>query len=145
MPRDIINIGADLDLHLKKTRIRVEGQVREAVTEAHRIAASGTPVDTGEARSNWRGVEGSLGTPRVIPPYSPGKKLGIAETANLEASSKQCKKAVKNWKPFDENPFHIFNVWPLIVDLNAGSISKQGRRFYERALSALSTRLKNLK
>jgi hypothetical protein len=45
----------------------------------------GTPVDKGDARSNWRV---SLGNPTsaVIPAYVPGKKLGIGERQNARAA-----------------------------------------------------------
>lgn len=48
----------------------------------------GTPVDKGDARSNWRV---SLGNPTrsIIPAYSPGKHLGIGERQNARATIQQ--------------------------------------------------------
>ena len=45
----------------------------------------GTPVDAGDARSNWRV---SLGNPTksVIPAFAPGKNLGIGERRNARAA-----------------------------------------------------------
>lgn len=52
---------------------------------ALRALVTTTPVDTGNARSNWRvGIGAS--TSAEIPPYAPGKKLGIGETANAGAA-----------------------------------------------------------
>lgn len=58
---------------------------RKAAFAALKVAASGTPVDKGVARSNWRISIGAR-TFAVIPAYAPGKNLGIDETANLRAT-----------------------------------------------------------
>lgn len=44
-----------------------------------------TPVDTGQARSNWR-VSLVNRTFSVIPPYVPGRHLGIGERGNASAA-----------------------------------------------------------
>ena len=59
--------------------------IRRAAFAALKAAASGTPVDKGVARSNWRLSVGAR-TFAVIPAYSPGNKLGIGERANLNAT-----------------------------------------------------------
>ncbi len=58
--------------------------IRRAAFAALKVAASGTPVDKGVARSNWRLSIGAR-TFAVIPAYSPGKNLGIGERNNLNA------------------------------------------------------------
>ena len=50
--------------------------IRRAAFASLKVAASGTPVDKGVARSNWRLSIGAR-TFSVIPAYSPGHKLGI--------------------------------------------------------------------
>lgn len=52
---------------------------------ALRALVLATPVDTGNARSNWRVGIGAP-TRAEIEPYSPGKKLGIGERANANAA-----------------------------------------------------------
>ena len=59
--------------------------IRRAAFASLKVAASGTPVDKGVARSNWRVSLGSR-TFSVIPAHSPGHKLGIGERANLNAT-----------------------------------------------------------
>lgn len=59
--------------------------IRRGAFAALKVAASGTPVDKGVARSNWRISLGAR-TFSVIPAYSPGHKLGIDERANLNAT-----------------------------------------------------------
>lgn len=59
--------------------------VQRVAKRALRSLVEGTPVDEGEARSNWRV---SLGNPtrNVIPAFSRGKHLGIGERANARAA-----------------------------------------------------------
>lgn len=52
---------------------------------ALRALVLATPVDTGNARSNWRVGVGAP-TRAEIEPYAPGKKLGIGERANANAA-----------------------------------------------------------
>lgn len=58
---------------------------RKVARTALRSLVLGTPVDKGVARSNWRVSLGAR-TFKVIPAYSPGKRLGIGERANARAA-----------------------------------------------------------
>lgn len=59
--------------------------VKRAAKRALKVLITGTRVDTGLARSNWRVSLGGQ-TRSVIPPYNPGKKQGIGEAANRRAA-----------------------------------------------------------
>lgn len=110
---------------------KVNKSMKEIVVKTHYVIASGTPVDTGQARSNWRASSAALVPTNVIQPYAPGKKLGLQETGNLAASQAQVRRAVRPWRARSGKPLHLFNNWPLITELNNGSISAQGRNFIE--------------
>lgn len=76
--------------------VRIGERVEKAAQDAQRRVALaidqavvlGTPVDTGRARSNWR-VSINQPVPEEIPPYVPGSKLGLGETANASAAIEQ--------------------------------------------------------
>jgi hypothetical protein len=79
-----------------------------------------TKVDTGKARSNWRA---SISAPAsgTIPPYSPGNKLGIGETANAGAAKAQQKQAISRFDASKHTSIFITNNVPYIGALNDGS------------------------
>lgn len=142
---DLSSLNLRLNRRVNKMEDRVNRNVRDAVVGAHRVIASGTPVDTGQARSNWRGFSGLNAPSNVIEPYAPGEKLGISETANLEAANAQVRRAAMNWKPSSGKRFLIFNNWPLISDLNAGTISKQGSFFIEAGIAFWGSRIRAIR
>lgn len=67
---------------LENNSVRLTQRVAKT---ALRELVYGTPVDTGETRSNWR-VSLVNRTFALIPPYSPGRHLGIGESANARAA-----------------------------------------------------------
>lgn len=79
-----------------------------------------TRVDTGTARSNWRAT---LGAPAVgvIPPYSPGNKLGQGETANAGAAKAQQQQVISAFNIDNEAVIFITNNVPYIEKLNNGT------------------------
>jgi hypothetical protein len=97
------------------------------------VAASvidNTPVDTGEARSNW---QTSVGSPAAIPrgPYAPGSK-GSTGAANSAAAKAQNVAAVAAAGPGDS--IHIVNTAKHIAKLNAGSSLQAPAGFVEKAV-----------
>ena len=92
--------------------------IRRAAFAALKVAASGTPVDKGVARSNWRISIGAR-TFSVIPAYSPGNKLGIGERANLNAVLAAGRAKLLGLK-LGQSVILTNNV-DYIDDLNAGS------------------------
>jgi len=123
----------------------VDTYSRKIVREGANTAIMGTPVDTGEARSNWRGSP-SKNPPRgQIPAYAPGGKLGINETANAGIASSAINATLSSrWVPSSGKPFVLFNNWKLIEDLNSGTVSEQGSHFVERAYLHMVSSVRSL-
>ena len=133
MPQDLSLLPQRLDHCEKQIRVIFNRELKNAISETHYLIASGTPVDTGEARSNWRGNNTIVPT-GMIPPHAPGEKLGISETSNLNAASIQVRGALNFWPPLSGSTFYVFNNWRLIIPLNNGTISKQGSHFFDRGV-----------
>lgn len=122
-----------LDKRFKQFEKNVDTRGRNIALGAHVAAASGTPADTGEARSNWRMTAAAVPPSGQIPAYAPGKHLGINETQNLAVAVAQGKRVAARWKASQGKPIHLFNNWSQIERLNSGEISQQGSHFVERA------------
>jgi len=110
-----------------------------------------TPVDTGLARSNWRATI-SAPASGVIPPYSPGNKLGIGESANASAAKAQQKQAIEQFNVAKHDSIFITNNVPYIVALNNGSpihapslMVEQGLQTGRAILQAKSSRVLDTK
>ena len=100
----------------------------------------GTPVDEGDARSNWRV---SLGNPTrsVIPAYSPGKKLGIGERANARATIaagfaviNRLKVGAKRGTGQAGTAVFITNAIPYLDRLRSGSSKQQPNDWVQIAM-----------
>lgn len=91
----------------------------------------GTPVDTGQARSNW------LPSHRVpmngtIAPYAPGRHLGISETTNADRAMDRVRSAVAA-RPLGET-FYLSNNVEYIEDLNQGTSRQAPTMFVQLAI-----------
>lgn len=104
--------------------------VRKIALAADQAVVSGTPVDTGRARSNWIVQKGS---PRdgVIDPYVEGES-GSTGAANVQAALNQGEKVIRSYKYGDE--IHITNNLPYIQELNDGSSAQASENFVEEAV-----------
>ncbi len=117
--------------------------IRRAAFAALKVVASGTPVDKGVARSNWRLSIGAR-TFAVIPAYSPGKNLGIGERGNLNAVLSAGRAKLLELKL--GQAVILTNNVDYIDDLNAGSSGQSSGGFIETAgaaarISIASTRI----
>lgn len=133
MVETLATLSTRLSRRVDKFESKVDKRTKFIVGETVMTAAEGTPVDSGEARSNWR-ISAAVKTPgMIIPPYVPGEKLGINETANLAGVRAHANRVLALWKPAKDRPIAIFNNWDHIERLNSGEISQQGSHFIERA------------
>ena len=111
---------------------------REAAKEALRELILVTPVDTGEARSNWRVA---LGDPPggIIPPYAPGEHLGINERANASAA------IGAGFAAIDSSPdgadLVIFNNTRQIFFLDQGTSEQAPANFFLKAIKTAQRRI----
>lgn len=122
-----MSTGADFKLRitLRATEMEksVEKVVRKTALTIDQLLVKATPVDTGQAKSNWLV---SLDHPRreTISPYSPGK-AGRTKRANESAAIQQGKAAVANYKSGVNSEIWIANNLPYIGLLNTGTHSTQ--------------------
>lgn len=113
----------------------LDRKARAAHRAGKEVAVRATRVDTGAARSNWIT---SLGTPsnRVIPPYAPGKGLGIGEVANAEGAISQGQREVTRFRARLHGSIFITNSVPYIGKLNNGTSRRAGDMMLERGAQA---------
>lgn len=97
--------------------------VRATAKKALKTLVKMTPVDTGLTRSNWR-VSITARTYAVIPPYSPGKKLGLDESANRRAAISAGYDVIDRLRPGQgkslENSLYITNNTQYIGYIHKG-------------------------
>jgi len=113
LPRRMNNLGGTITKGVTKLVQDVAKGIGATVVDT-------TPVDTGLARSNWRATI-SAPASGTIPPYSPGNKLGIGESANAAAAKAQQKQAIERFDVTKHTSIFITNNVPYIGALNDGS------------------------
>lgn len=137
--------------NIRKTGSRIENNskvlVQRVAKTALRELVDGTPVDTGEARSNWRV---SLGNPTraVIPPHAKGKKLGIGERANARAAIRagisvinRLKVGAKFGSGEAGSALFITNAIPFLSRLREGYSAQQPNDWVADALDKARTEI----
>jgi len=115
--RNLNRTVRDLDARIERFTQRVCEQISQDVI-------STTPVDTGQARSNWIAT---LGTPtsRTIPTYGAGSAVSQAVAAARVVTSR-----FRNG-----GTFYLQNNLDYIEDLNRGKSRQQPAGYIERAIS----------
>jgi hypothetical protein len=106
---------------------KLGGTITKGVTKLAQDVAKGigatvvdtTRVDTGLARSNWRATI-SAPASGIIPPFSPGNKLGMSETANAGAAKAFQKQHIERFDASKHVSIFITNNVPYIGILNNG-------------------------
>ena len=105
---------------------------RKVAIAVDREAIFSTPVDTGNARSNWIIT---IGTPtsKERKPFFPGARLGLNENANGQAALNAGLAALA--KPVGPGvEIYIQNNVPYIETLNSGSSAQAPAQFVQIAL-----------
>ena len=123
--RDTLETAGKVGFAIAKVIRDCSGAVVEEVVRA-------TPVDTGEARSNWIA---SIGAPtdETRPPFAPGHKLGLEETENADRAIEEAKKVLSGVKRSND-VVYIQNNLPYIEVLNGGSSEQAPPLFIETAV-----------
>jgi hypothetical protein len=111
---------------------RATAMTRNLALDIHGALVDATPVDTGEARSNWQlSLGGAKGT--VIPAYAPGKNLGRSEKENAALAKAAAKATVRGYRGVGR--IVIENNVEHIEYLNQGSSPQAGAGFVERTVA----------
>lgn len=120
--------------------------VKRAIKAALKAVVRATPVDTGEARSNWRVGVGAP-TRGVIPPYAPGKKLGLSETGNASAAIAAGIARINTVKNtgFLKTALYLSNHTRHISILNTGHSGQASEGFIERAFAAAKLEIRRFR
>lgn len=113
-----------------------DAKIKTALAAA-RAVIQWTPVDTGQARSNWLPKIGSPPTHTRLP-HAPGSHLGRGESANAGAAMARVTAVFGAAKP--GQPLYLKNNLPYIGRLNAGHSRQSPAGFVTIALNeALAT------
>lgn len=139
MASNLLQFGRNMN----RTADRLPRAVSAIVTAVGRAVSfnviDGTPVDTGEARSNWLPslgvpIRGTIAPYTPYPKYSRGNGRGIGETANASAAKARVEGALKARQP--GQTFIIQNNVEHIGELNRGSSTQAPGLFVELAVQA---------
>ena len=103
---------------------------RKVALAADQAVVSGTPVDTGRARSNWFAAIGGPAS-SVIDAYAPGESGGT-EAANTQAALNQAEAVISGYNSGQE--IHLTNNLPYIQRLNDGYSAQAPANFVEQAV-----------
>lgn len=108
-----------------------DASVREIILSVTEEEARSTPVDTGEARSNWL-----INQPNhQIPPHAPGRKLGRSEQANLRLTVVSAQSVVDKLANFEDGKVTtLSNAVDYMEKLVKGTSKQAGADFDEVAL-----------
>ncbi len=114
----------------RRVREEAEAITRKVALAADQAVVSGTPVDTGRARSNWIVA---LGEPSstVIEAYVPGEG-GNTAASNTQAALDQGARVIRSYRTGQE--IHITNNLPYIQRLNEGYSAQAPANFVEQAV-----------
>lgn len=131
-----------LSAELKQLSIRISGDldkvVRQVALAIDQAVVVATPVDTGQARSNWLV---SVGQPRTdtIPAYDPGV-LGSSSGPNTTQALDQGRNVISS--AASGATIYISNNLPYIGRLNQGYSRQAPAGYIERAVEAASNAVK---
>jgi hypothetical protein len=103
----------------KKIDTNFDRLVQRSALAGGKEAVRATRVDTGKARSNWI-ANINAPNPTVRPPYSPGNRLGMGETANAAAAVGAMKTVISTFNASTANSIFISNFVDYIGILNDG-------------------------
>lgn len=104
--------------------------LRKVALAADQAVVSGTPVDTGRARSNWIAQIDSP-VQEEIEPYVPGER-GSTKAQNTQAALDQAEAIISGYKYGDE--IHLANNTAYLPDLNDGSSAQAPANFIEEGV-----------
>lgn len=137
------NNFAQFGRNINRTADRLPRAVAAVVTAVGKAVSYNvidrTPVDTGEARSNWLPslgvpIRGTIAPYTPYPKYSHGNGRGTGETANASAAKARVDGALKARQP--GQTFIIQNNVDHIGELNSGSSKQAPALFVELAVQA---------
>ena len=108
-------------------------KIQAASKAAHETVVLATPVDTGQARSNWLTRRNSPNR-AVIDAHAPGKNLGRGELANAATAIALGRREIETVRIGDK--LFITNNLDYIAALNRGTSMQTPANFFQRSFVA---------
>lgn len=129
--RSLFSFARKMRFRANEADRNVNRTVQRVGIAAHQTVAIGTPVDTGQARSNWFVT---LGAPSgdTRPPFFPGEQ-GSTGAANVQAVLAEGRGIIGQRKPGVD--LWISNNLPYIGKLNEGSSAQAPAMFVQAAVA----------
>lgn len=125
----------------KRVETNFDRKVNTIALAVDKAILETTPVDTGQAISNWVAVLGGPSSGQ-IQPYVPGK-FGSTHTANIQAAYAQ---AVYTITPRTGNtPIYISNAAVYINKLNSGTSTQAPSGFVQNSVAYAVRSTRNVK
>lgn len=106
--------------------------VKTVALTVDQTVVTGTPVDTGRARSNWL-VSIGEGSTSPVEAYSEGKN-GSTAAANLQAATAQAEATIGQYQGKLGEQIQIVNNLPYIKPLNEGHSAQAPAGYIEAAI-----------
>lgn len=131
---------------VERILLKVAGEVVGVLQlRAYQAVSSATPVDTGNARSNWFP---SVGSPVTAVLEEPVESLRAKQTARQRAAKQRADnlaraRTIERTYDIAQGRVFLTNATPYIVFLNAGSSAQAPAMFVERAVIAAVLSLRN--
>lgn len=140
--RELARLSRRLQNHSATIRRTSDLLMKQAAIKVITEVVHRTPVDTGMARSNWKITVDQPFT-EILPPYSPGHRLGRGETRNAGLALLQAGRDVRKHK--HGKTIFITNNVPYIETLNTGSSAQAPANFVVHGIMTLPPFLRTFK
>lgn len=133
MANDLLSFSRRMAIRANRISGNTSRLVRRVAIVADQAVVSGTPVDTGRARSNWVAQVGANFS-GVIDAYVPGQG-GSTGAQNIQAALDQAEAVISQYESGFDQFISISNNLPYIGELNNGSSAQAPANFVEIALA----------
>lgn len=110
--------------------------VRKVALSVDQALVSGTPVDTGRARSNWI-VQLDAASDQTIEAYAPGSGASTVSD-NTQAALAQGSREIAGYSGDHHSEIHITNNLPYIEQLNDGWSHQAPANFVQEAIALVA-------
>lgn len=128
--RSLTDFSRRITIQGRRIAENSDALTRRTAMAVDQAVVSGTPVDTGRAKSNWI-AQLDAAPEGVIEAYSPGD-LGSTEAENTQAALDQAEAVIAGYNYGSE--IHITNNLPYIQRLNDGYSAQAPKNFVEEAV-----------
>lgn len=136
------SLSINLYAHADRIEKNVGKAIKLAGYAAHTTLVYQTPIDTGQAKSNWKV---SVGTPDLknIGPHVPGE-YGSTSQQNIAATLAEAWKVLSKYD-LSQGDLFIANGLPYIIKLNEGWSQQAPAGFIQKAVQRITAEIAGIK